>query len=336
MQMGLNGQTPPGASPAATTPQQFHQQMVFQQAQQPAQGAGAAPQRQASGTRPHSMAFEGATPIESGANTTRDNTPPERKRQRRNSGSAAPSPFVQPQTLQPGFQPQPPHLQTAGIGMQQQMQQMIPGMPNGPPAQSPANAPTQSPRNATTNGIPATQAMQRNQSKGADGSMPPPQSPASGGMGRTPGAQNSKLAMTPKTTTKDAATPKSVRNSPQAAVAQPETAVPAVPGLTPSPPTANATPSGSTAPNGPGTTSAPASAGSGGAAATTAPAANGTADSSNNSLFGAGDMLDSNLFGTDADLDWMTNLTAGPDGAFDFTTYLENIGEDNDGEVGVV
>lgn len=315
MQMGLNGSTPASQSPA-TTPQQY-QQMMYQQTQAAAQQN--AQQRQASGpTRPHSMAFEPGTPMDpssSGAGAgARDNTPPERKRQRRNSGSAAASPFVTPQTLQPGFQPgqQSQPLQQAGMAMQQQMQQMMPGMTNGPSSNSPANAPAQSPRNLALNGVPSsTHAMQRNQSKSGDGSMPPPQSPASG-MGRTPGAQSSKLAMTPKTT-KEGATPQSVRNSPQNATQPPEQAR----GLSPSPPTD---------PNASGSASAPATA----AAAPTG--ANGTAETQ---LF-SGEMLDSNLFGTDADLDWMTNLTAGPDGAFDFTTYLENIGEDNDGEVGVV
>lgn len=129
----------------------------------------------------------------------RGNTPPERKRQRRNSGSAAPSPYIQAQTMPPGsFPPQP------GMVMGQQM--MTPGgrpMSTYGPAQasgtidapSPAH-PGQSPRNMPMNGIPG-QTMQRNQSKSGHGDMPPPQSPAAATLGRTT-PQAGKINVTPK------------------------------------------------------------------------------------------------------------------------------------------
>lgn len=63
---------------------------------------------------------------------------------------------------------------------------------------------------------------------------------------------------------------------------------------------------------------------------------NGSGNNNNNaaSLFG-GDMLgDTSLFGADGDLDWVNSLTGGADG-IDFAQYLENMGEDNEGEVGV-
>jgi hypothetical protein len=56
----------------------------------------------------------------------------------------------------------------------------------------------------------------------------------------------------------------------------------------------------------------------------------------NQQLFGGNDVLgDTSLFGADGDLDWMSQLTAGGDGTIDFAMYLENIGEDNEGEVGI-
>lgn len=97
--------------------------------------------------------------------------------------------------------------------------------------------------------------------------------------------------------------------------------------LTPSPPTANATPSGQ---NGPLLNGMP-------DAANSAPANLGGNNLNTNAgqLFGASDVLgDTSLFGTDTDLDWMNSLTAGSEG-IDFTLYLENIGEDNEGEVGI-
>lgn len=63
----------------------------------------------------------------------------------------------------------------------------------------------------------------------------------------------------------------------------------------------------------------------------------GAASNNNNSssMFGTGDVLaDSGLFGSDTDLDWMNSLTGGSDG-IDFALYLENIGEDNEGEAGI-
>lgn len=169
-----NGATPgaPGASPAATTPQQF--QPMMQQASHPGQ------QRPPDG---------------------RGSTPPDRKRQRRNSGSAAASPFIQPQVLQAGFQPQQPGQQgQMMMGMQMGQRQVSLG---GTPMEShsPAQQPGQSPRNVSISGLPG-QTMQRNQSKsgGGEGSMLPPQSPAQLG-GRTP--QAGKMSMTPKMQNKE-------------------------------------------------------------------------------------------------------------------------------------
>lgn len=217
----MNGTQQSQSGSPVTTPQFPGKGMGGPHAQQ--QGL----QRQVSSSaRPHSVAFSGSTPMqvgslavlrlslthadspqqaESSQGTTRDNTPPERKRQRRNSGSAAPSPYIQPQTLQPGFQ-QPPQ---PGMVMQQQMQ-MMPGgqQPQRVPingsleGQSPVQLPGQSPRNQPANGMPG-QSMQRNQSKPGDGSMPPPQSPAGTSLNRkTPQGQQQQhsgvSAMTPK------------------------------------------------------------------------------------------------------------------------------------------
>lgn len=173
-----NGATPgaPGASPAATTPQQF--QPMMQQASHPGQ------QRPPDG---------------------RGSTPPDRKRQRRNSGSAAASPFIQPQVLQAGFQPQNSGQQgQMMMGMQMGQRQVSLGgtpMESHSPAQQGQQMPGQSPRNVSISGLPG-QTMQRNQSKsgGGEGSMLPPQSPAQLG-GRTP--QAGKMSMTPKMQNKE-------------------------------------------------------------------------------------------------------------------------------------
>lgn len=47
---------------------------------------------------------------------------------------------------------------------------------------------------------------------------------------------------------------------------------------------------------------------------------------------GTGDFTDQ--FATDADIDWMTNF-ASADGLDVFGLYLENIGDENEGEVGI-
>lgn len=60
---------------------------------------------------------------------------------------------------------------------------------------------------------------------------------------------------------------------------------------------------------------------------------NGGNNNNPTALFG-GDMLtDTTLFGADGDLDWVSSL-GGAEG-IDFAQYLENMGEDNEGEVGV-
>jgi hypothetical protein len=198
---------------ASGSPSMSDKAMSGPHAQQP-QGV----QRNPSGaTRPHGMAFDGSTPMqvskvalgradssqqaESSQGAVRGNTPPDRKRQRRNSGSAAPSPYIQPQTLQAGFQP------NMGMGMGQQMsvmggsQQGRMPMNGGMEGQSPG-MPGQSPR-TMPNGMPG-HSMQRNQSKPGDGSMPPPQSPAGTNLGRKTPQATGMSAMTPKMQNSDA------------------------------------------------------------------------------------------------------------------------------------
>lgn len=62
-------------------------------------------------------------------------------------------------------------------------------------------------------------------------------------------------------------------------------------------------------------------------------AANNANNNNTTSLFGGDIMGDTSLFGADGDLDWVSSL-GGAEG-IDFAQYLENMGEDNEGEVGV-
>ncbi|GMK55724.1 hypothetical protein CspeluHIS016_0207800 [Cutaneotrichosporon spelunceum] len=177
---------------------------------------------------------------ESSQGAARGNTPPDRKRQRRDSGSAAPSPYIQPQTLQGGFQPTMAMGQQMSVtgGGQQGRMPMNGGMDGhspGMPGQSPRTMP---------NGMPG-HSMQRNQSKPGDGSMPPPQSPAGTSLGRKTPQAAGMSAMTPKMqnadVNRDQETPKSLRNSPNnnTGAPQPDSQNPSAPhGSTASPPTA--------------------------------------------------------------------------------------------------
>lgn len=60
---------------------------------------------------------------------------------------------------------------------------------------------------------------------------------------------------------------------------------------------------------------------------------NGGNNNNTTSLFGGDIMGDTSLFGADGDLDWVSSV-GGAEG-IDFAQYLENMGEDNEGEVGV-
>lgn len=133
---------------------------------------------------------------------------------------------------------------------------------------------------------------------------------------------------------RDSATPKSLRNSPSTGIitVNPDSGGQSTSthGLTPSPPSGStATPVGNAGGllNG---ISADANANNNNSATN-----NANNNSGGNSMFATGDVLaDSGLFGSDTDLDWMNSLTGGSDG-IDFALYLENIGEDNEGEVGI-
>lgn len=106
--------------------------------------------------------------------------------------------------------------------------------------------------------------------------------------------------------------------------------------MTPSPPTATtgnaAADAGQQSANGPpgGPAAGPTLNGAlGGDASGQASGANA---SGSQSLLGGGEFSDQ--FATDADIDWMTNF-ANADGLDVFGLYLENIGDENEGEVGI-
>jgi hypothetical protein len=272
------------------------------------------------------MAFDGSTPMqqaESSQGAVRGNTPPDRKRQRRNSGSAAPSPYIQPQTLQAGFQP------NMGMGMGQQMsvmggsQQGRMPMNGGMEGQSPG-MPGQSPR-TMPNGMPG-HSMQRNQSKPGDGSMPPPQSPAGTNLGRKTPQATGMSAMTPKMQNSDASrdhgTPKSLRNSPNNNTGGPQPELQnqtAAQGVTPSPPNA----AGGNAVN------------VGDASNQTGSNTNGPLGSSLFDLSGANSSGNTNqsLLGdsfpqADGDLEWLTNFPISNEFDIDLSQYLAD-GDDS-------
>lgn len=201
-QVGGTGQ---GMSPAQ---QQLlaQQSQMFQQARAQAQ-VQQAQQRQLSGQQ-RQNGFEQGTPQGDGNGGQRSSPPDSnsRKRMRRNSGSAGPSPFHgQPTSAQQGMD-----LASAD-SLGRQGQKAGQGFPPSTPSVahtevSPANAASvsASPRNATH--------MQRAVSKG--GAMLPPQSPAPGASGRATPKPSKKTTL--KDEPKEAApTPKSVGPSPK-------------------------------------------------------------------------------------------------------------------------